>query len=159
MGRAVKAVDADNLHVTLKFLGSTELSLVPEIGGLLEGVAAAEASCVVSVAGLGVFPHAERPNVVWAGLEGAQTLTRLAEQLEEDLEPHGFSRENRPFVPHLTLARIKARPPESLRNLLAPEAKTEFGTATIGHVDLIRSEPGPDGSRYTVLSTAALKGA
>jgi 2'-5' RNA ligase len=156
MGRALKAVDPDNLHVTLKFLGDTDVDLVPKIAALVESAAATREPCVLTVSGIGVFPHAERPSVVWAGLIGAETLTALAGDLETGLEPHGFARESRPFVPHLTLARVKARPPESLRELLARHAKTVFGTAAIDHVELIRSEPGPDGSRYTVLSSSPL---
>lgn len=156
MGRALKTVDPDNLHVTLKFLGNTDLNLVPDVRALLERAAEARGSCVLTVTGLGAFPHAQRPNVVWAGLEGAQTLAALAADLETGLERHGFARESRPFVPHLTLARVKARPPEILQDLLSRHAKTRFGTATIDHVELIRSEPGPDGSRYTLLATSPL---
>ena len=156
MGRALKAVDPDNLHVTLKFLGNTDVNLVPDVCSLLEQAARAHGPCVLTVSGLGVFPHAQRPNVVWAGLEGAQTLVALAADLETGLERHGFARENRPFVPHLTLARVKAKPPESLRDLLSRHAKTQFGTATIDRVELIRSELGPEGSRYTVLAAASL---
>jgi 2'-5' RNA ligase len=156
MGRALKAVDPDNLHVTLKFLGHTDVNLVPEVRALMERAAQSSTSCELSITGLGVFPHAERPNVVWAGLRGADTLASLAAELEAGLEPHGFPRENRPFVPHLTLARVKARPPESLRELLSRHAKTAFGQAEIDHVEFIRSEPGPEGSRYTVLAAAPL---
>jgi 2'-5' RNA ligase len=156
MGRALKAVDPDNLHVTLKFLGETEVILVPEILELLTEEAVALEPCELTIAGLGVFPHAQRPSVVWAGLEGAQTLTALAVDLEAGLELMGFPRESRPFVPHLTLARVKAKPPESLGALLSRHAKTQFGAATIEQVELIRSELGPEGSRYTVLGTATL---
>ena len=156
MGRALKTVDPQHLHVTLKFLGQTDLKLVPEVQSLLKRAAQARGPCVLTVTGIGVFPHAERPNVVWAGLDGAQTLVDLAADLESGLEPLGFARENRPFAPHLTLARVKFRPPESLRELLSRHAKTQFGTATIDHVELIRSEPGPDGSRYTVLAATPL---
>jgi len=156
MGRALKAVDPDNLHVTLKFLGNTEVDLVPHVRSLMESAAEAREPCVLTVSGLGVFPHAERPNVVWAGLDGAETLAALADDLETGLERYGFARENRSFVPHLTLARVKAKPPESLRDLLARHAKTSFGTAAIDHVELIRSEPGPEGSRYTVLASSPL---
>jgi len=157
MGRALKIVDADNLHVTLKFLGQTDIKLVPEVRALMERAAQVRASCELSIAGLGVFPHAQRPNVVWAGLEGADTLASLTADLEAGLEPHGYPRESRPFLPHLTLARVKARPPDSLRALLSRHAKTPFGQAKIEHVEFIRSEPGPDGSRYTVLASAPLE--
>jgi RNA 2',3'-cyclic 3'-phosphodiesterase len=157
MGRALKAVEPDNLHVTLKFLGDTDLDLIGEIGSLVERVANCRQPCVVKVAGLGVFPHLERPSVVWAGLAGAETLAAIAADLETGLEEFGFARENRPFVPHLTLARVKARPPESLRPLLSRHAKTEFGTATVDQIELIRSELRPEGSKYTVLASAPLR--
>jgi RNA 2',3'-cyclic 3'-phosphodiesterase len=156
MGRPLKAVDPSNLHVTLKFLGDTDLDLIGEIGSLVEQVAQPRQPCVVKVAGLGVFPHLERPNVVWAGLAGAEALTEIAADLETGLEEFGFARENRPFVPHLTLARVKARPPEALRPLLSRHAKTDFGIATIDQIELIRSELGPEGSKYTVLASARL---
>jgi len=154
MGRALKAVDPNNLHVTLKFLGETDVDLVPEILKLVVEEATALAPCELTIAGLGVFPHAQRPSVVWAGLEGAETLSALAADLEAGLELLGFAKESRPFVPHLTLARVKAKPPESLGGLLSRHAKTPFGTARIEQVELIRSELGPDGSRYTVLGSA-----
>jgi RNA 2',3'-cyclic 3'-phosphodiesterase len=156
MGRAVKTVEPENLHVTLKFLGETDRNAVPEIGSVLKAAAGVYQRCVLNLSGLGVFPHERRPNVVWAGLEGSQTLAGLAVDLEPELEPLGFFPEERPFVPHLTLARIKARPPESLFDLLARHARTAFGTATIDHVELIRSELGLDGAKYTVLETARL---
>jgi 2'-5' RNA ligase len=56
----------------------------------------------------------------------------------------------------LTLARVKARPPEEFHELLARHAKTVFGTAPVEEIELIRSEPGPEGSRYTVLERAPL---
>lgn len=156
MGRALKTVDPDNLHVTLKFLGQTDIELVPKVRALIERAASSCASCELTMTGLGVFPHAQRPNVVWAGLQGADALASLAADLETGLEPQGFPRENRPFVPHLTLARVKARPPDSLRDLLSRHAKSLFGKAAIDQVEFIRSEPGPDGSRYTILAAAPL---
>src|ERR1700722_8554114 len=123
MGRALKAVEPNNLHVTLKFLGDNDFDLIGEIGSLVERAAQAQQPCVVKVTGLGVFPHLERPSVVWAGLEGAEILAAIAADLETGLEEFGFTRENRPFVPHLTLARVKARRPEALRPLLSRHAK------------------------------------
>jgi RNA 2',3'-cyclic 3'-phosphodiesterase len=158
MGRAIKAVDIDNLHLTLKFLGDTDPDLVPEIGSLLAQKAAAHRGqpCVITLTGLGVFPNAQRPNVLWAGIHGAEMLVALAEELETALEPLGFARERRPFVPHLTLARVKAKPPESFHDVLNRHAKTQFGTVAVTEVALMRSELEREGSRYTVLATSPL---
>jgi 2'-5' RNA ligase len=161
MGRALKAVEPENLHVTLKFLGPTDPELLPEILKLAESAASSQTRGQLTVVGLGAFPHLQRPNVVWAGLEGqaAKTLSVLAGQLEESLEPMGFAREERKFIPHLTLARVKAKPPDTLRQLVERHAKTDFGTATVEEIELIRSEPGPGGSIYTVLERCALPSA
>jgi 2'-5' RNA ligase len=153
MGRALKTVEPENLHVTLKFFATVEPNLIPEINAIAATAASRQARSEVALTGLGAFPHAQRPNVIWAGLEGpgAQSLVAIAGELDGPLEKIGLTREDRPFAPHLTLARVKARPPEELRDLLARHAKTVFGTATVKKIELIRSEPGPDGSRYTVL--------
>jgi RNA 2',3'-cyclic 3'-phosphodiesterase len=158
MGRALKTVEPENLHVTLKFFAAAEPNLVPEIHAVATRAAAQQTRAQLTLAGLGVFPHAQRPNVVWAGLAGpgAQTLSALALDLETALEPLGFPREDRPFTPHLTLARVKAKPPEALRELLARHAKTVFGTTAVDELELIRSELGPDGPRYTVLERSSL---
>jgi 2'-5' RNA ligase len=76
--------------------------------------------------------------------------------LEKSLEPLGFAREGRAFHPHVTLARIRSRPPAELGALLREQAAREFGSVTIDAVELIQSELGPRGSRYTTLATARL---
>src|SRR5579862_83370 len=87
MGRAIKAVEIDNLHLTLKFLGDTDPDLVPEIGSLVAQKATTHQRqpCVITLTGMGVFPNAQRPNVLWAGLQGAEILVTLANDLESAL--------------------------------------------------------------------------
>jgi 2'-5' RNA ligase len=153
MGRALKAVEPDHLHVTLKFFAAVEPEVVEGINAIAATVASRHERGQITLSGLGVFPHAQRPNVIWAGLDGpgARTLSALASDLDEPLEKIGLTREDRPFQPHLTLARVKARPPEALRELLARNTTTVFGTAAVDEIELIRSELGSEGSRYTVL--------
>jgi 2'-5' RNA ligase len=158
MGRALKAVEPHNLHVTLKFFAAAETKLIPEIHATALAAAARHSRSQATLAGLGAFPNAQRPNVIWAGLEGtgAQTLSALAAELEGPLAAIGFPPEDRPFTPHLTLARVKSRPPGELRELLERHAKTVFQSAPVDEIELIRSEPGPEGSRYTVLERCPL---
>jgi 2'-5' RNA ligase len=158
MGRALKTVEPADLHVTLKFFAEVEPNLIPKITAIAAEAASRQVRSQLTLTGLGVFPHAERPSVVWAGLEGAgaETVIATAKEIESPLEKLGFVPEGRPFTPHLTLARVKARPPEELGELLARHAKTVFGTAPVEEIELIRSEPGPEGSRYTVLGSCPL---
>jgi 2'-5' RNA ligase len=158
MGRALKAVEPENLHVTLRFFAAVEPHLIPEIRTIAAKAASQQIRGELALTGLGVFPHAQRPNVIWAGLEGAgvKSLIAFAEEIEGPLEKIGFVGADRPFTPHLTLARVKARPPEEFHELLARHPKTVFGTAPVEKIELIRSEPGPEGSRYTVLGSCPL---
>ncbi|QDU36581.1 2'-5'-RNA ligase [Maioricimonas rarisocia] len=157
MGRAVKPVSADNLHVTLKFFGDVPREQTAAIGRTLQEVTASVEAFEVTLKGLGAFPHPGRPSVIWAGMDEAEPLIQLAAELEDQLESQGFVRESRPFHPHLTLARIKARPPESLRGLLQQCESSEFGAAHIDHVDLYESELRREGPVYTVLARGELE--
>lgn len=158
MGRAVKVVNADQIHVTLKFLGDTDLALIPEVARVMSEVAADVPAFDAELTGLGAFPRPDRPSVIWAGLSGAEPLVGMAESLESRLRNHGFPAEHRRFVPHLTLARIKARPPRELADLLARHTATDFGTATIDAVELLQSDLTPQGPVYTRLSAVELGG-
>lgn len=156
MGRPLKAVSADRLHVTLKFLGDTDRQLVSEISGILQGVARVRPAFAVKVVGIGAFPHRHRPSVIWAGLDGADALASIARELETRLEPLGFPREKRAFQPHLTLARVKSKPPNELQALFDKHESTEWGTTPIRTVEFFQSELRPEGPRYTVLASATL---
>lgn len=159
LGRAVKAMAAENLHVTLKFLGDTDSERIPEIKQLLQESVAGQPEFVVRLRGLGAFPHAGRPSVIWAGLLDAEPLERMASELETRLEPLGYPAEARRFQPHLTLARVKAAPPGELQSILLHHTTTDFGSAVICKVELIESELHPSGSRYRIWHTEPLTGA
>jgi len=156
MGRGVKAVNSGRFHVTLKFLGDTNPELVPQIDDVMRAAALGNKAFEMRIGGMGAFPHRGRPSVVWAGLEGAQTLIEIAGALEKQLEPFGYSREQRPFQPHLTLARVRSKPPEQLFTLLDEHTSTDFGSAPIKTVELIQSDLTPSGPRYTTLATVKL---
>jgi 2'-5' RNA ligase len=151
-GRPVKACDSRALHVTLKFLGDTRAETVPAVAQLVADAVQSTAAFTVRLTGLGAFPNAERPTVVWAGIEQAQTLIQLAGDLEDRLKPLGFAPENRRFRPHLTLARIKSRPPADLLELLNEHAATNFGTAELNALEILQSELRPQGPHYTTLA-------
>ena len=156
LGDRFRPVALDNLHVTLKFLGDTSESQVPEICAIARHVVDGVAAMHVRLKGLGAFPSVRRPSVVWVGLDEAEALCRIVADLEQALAPLGFALENRAFQPHLTLLRIKARPPEQLFALLAQESATDFGVVPIDKIEYLQSELGPRGARYTELATFAL---
>jgi 2'-5' RNA ligase len=158
MGRAVRAMSPDHLHVTLKFLGDVPLEQTAAIARAIAESVRDAPGFTAELRGLGAFPHLDRPTVVWVGYAEPGLMSQLAGQIEIGLDPLGYPREQRPYHPHATLARVKSRPPDSLRQLVEQHAATGFGPTEVGAVELYQSELNRDGPRYTVLARAPLGG-
>jgi len=158
MGQAVKLVRHDVLHITLKYLGETAADLLPEINQRLETIAAETRVLQTEIIGLGAFPHAGRPSVIWAGLaEHAKAwFAEVVSELERYLEALGFPPEQRNFHPHVTLARVKAKPPPELAELLEHHEKTVFGSLKIDQLVFYQSELQKSGPFYTVLKSFSI---
>ncbi|QDT50351.1 2'-5'-RNA ligase [Symmachiella dynata] len=157
LGRSVRPVVPENWHVTLKFLGDTQESMIAPLTAILEEAAAGREPFLVDLHGLGVFPHLRRPNVVWVGLRTDAGLGELVETFNERLAPLGFPRETRPFAPHLTVARIKRTAPVELATYVANNANTDYGSHIVESLELYQSELTSQGARYTVMATAELR--
>ncbi len=148
----VSWVRAENVHVTLKFLGEVEEKRLDKIRPALTDVARAAAPFSMEVAGLGSF-GGRNPRVVWVGVgEGAEQLVQLAGQVEGALGRVGFPKERRGFTAHLTLGRVRSsRNTEALLAALQESQAERFGTVTATQFELMQSELRPSGSVYTVL--------
>lgn len=111
-GRVPRWVHLPNLHLTVRFLGETPADLVPDVAlAVRDAVAPAHAFDVV-LAGAGLFPGERKPRTLWLGIErGAGELGALADALDPVLEPLGWPRDERPYRPHLTVARLDASSP------------------------------------------------
>src|SRR5712691_11506638 len=108
-------VRPENLHVTLEFIGEVEEAQLASIRTGLGGVRS-DQPVALDFRGLGFFPNEEHPRVFLAGIEASPNLKTLAADIDKATEKLGIPREQRPFSPHLTLARFE-RPglPEKLR--------------------------------------------
>ncbi len=156
--RGWRPVRPEGIHLTLRFLGETDPGLVDSLAESLERVAAAARPLAVTAAGWGVFPGPGRPRVLWAGLRGElDPLAGLARAVEEAVVDLGFSRERRPFRPHLTLARARRDRRPLLPGRPDPFVP-EFGPVPVEEVVLYRSHLAPDGARYEALARAPVGG-
>jgi len=149
-------VARDNLHLTLKFLGAVEGDRLGAVTTALAGAVTARPAFQLALSGLGAFPSAVRPRVLWAGIgEGAGAAADVAARIDAALDPLGFPRETRPFSAHVTLGRVRApRAGRGLAEALAAGAPS--GRQPVGHVSLMRSELSPRGARYTELAALPL---
>jgi RNA 2',3'-cyclic 3'-phosphodiesterase len=149
-------VKADNLHLTLRFLGEVEPMMLGHVRAAVTDAAAAVPPFTVSLGGLGGFPQGRGPRVLWAGVStGGDEMTALHRALEAALAARGIPREGRSFHPHVTLARVRdARGADGLASALG--AGPSFGEVRVSALHLMRSELDPRGARHTVLAEAPL---
>lgn len=166
LSRAVAWVPAQNLHLTLKFLGEQSETRLGEALGALEETAAGASSFTLAFHGLGAFPGMERPRILWVGVaEGALEARALQSRLDTALESRGFARDDRPWHPHLTIGRVfddrrwrREATPE-LRQAIAEAARLGFGVLAVTRMALMRSDLSPSGARYSELHSVDLAGA
>ena len=152
MGTAVRAVVPDGIHLTLKFFGDLTAERIQLASDVTSSVVAAIPGFDFQLSGLGVFPSERRPTVIWAGVADGDNCASLVEELELALGDAGLARETRPFKPHVTLARVKARSPERLAELLSEFAGTDFGSFPVSSIELIASELTPSGPIYSTVA-------
>jgi 2'-5' RNA ligase len=159
LGRGVKWVTKDAMHLTLKFLGEINETQVAEIESGLRPTASKFNPITLTCRGAGVFPPGSaRPRVLWVGVEAGPDLALLQEDIDQCCEKIGFAREARPFHPHLTLGRVKT--PADIRAVLEEfdRARTEvFGRMIVQRVTFFRSQLRPSGAEYSVLGEFPLQ--
>ena len=157
----VKWVDPRGVHLTLKFLGNIPSKRVAEITEAIEGAKQGISPFHLEISGLGAFPSLKQARVFWVGIGGElDKLSRLQQNIDSVLATLGFAKEERSFVPHLTLARIRqgASPPErrSFGELVGSTVFEDKYHIEVEAIRLMRSQLMPAGAIYTCLSAVEL---
>ncbi len=146
-------VRPENLHVTLKFIGETSPERLDAICTVLAEVRSAE-SAELRFRGLGFFPDARRPRVLWARVEASPGVIWLARDIDQRLSKLGFPVERRAFTPHLTLARCEPSAISAeLRAAMEREDGGDLGVLRTSEFHLIESKLKPTGAEYTTLKS------
>ena len=162
-------VKPESLHVTLKFIGEQPEAAVQNIKRELASIAGSASE--IHFRGYGFFPTAKSARVFWIGMESGPQLAELATMVDSKMASLGIPTEERPFSPHLTLARAgggsgsprwrKEDKPnrvfQYLQERLAVLHAPEFGTMTPRGFVLYQSQLSPKGSKYTKLARFELQ--
>jgi 2'-5' RNA ligase len=153
----LKAVEKQNIHITLKFLGEVQDSRIEVIKDKLKEIKMNPFR--MHFKGIGFFPSAGYIRVIWAGVEeGKEEISKLAEMVEDKMKKLGFKKQD--FVAHATVARVKQISQEERRRLvqeLEPYLNNDFGWMSVKDFRLKKSTLTPSGPLYTDLATYALE--
>jgi RNA 2',3'-cyclic 3'-phosphodiesterase len=151
LGFAASWPDPQGMHLTVAFLGEQDEACLPALRRVAEWAAARHAPFPLRTSHPGGFPRDNSARVLWLGLEDQASLRALAEDLRSGLLAAGVTFDDKPFKPHLTVARFKA--PREVICCLQPPPTLVF---TVGELLLYRSLPLPAGARYVPLARAPL---
>jgi RNA 2',3'-cyclic 3'-phosphodiesterase len=151
----------NSFHLTLRFLGDTEKHLIDQLREAMVRVRRSHPTIQIPIDRLQAFPSFEKPRVLWVGpsdewlqSESAKQLARLHREIESCCHSFGLAPDEKPFNPHLTLARIKAGDREVGQRLAqsgACDQALSVGVLTVGPLVLMKSKLRPTGPVYTKL--------
>jgi 2'-5' RNA ligase len=150
----IRWVRPQGIHLTLKFFGTIAESDVANISRVVEDTTSTIAPFTLGIKRVGAFPDVKRPRVLWLGMDGdVDILIRLQKEVDAELHKYGFEKEDRPFRPHLTLARIKdPRGLIGLAKIMEKRENYEAGSFSAAGLNLFKSELTPMGAVYTKLA-------
>ncbi len=145
----------DNYHLTLKFLGEINETLIPPLTEKIDQLCEQHNAFTAHLYDLGFFPTPKRPRILHAAVKEHQPFTQIALHLDRLVQPLGFSPEQR-FHPHITLARLKSSNNiDKLRNLMVKAAlDLHFDVSA---VSLFCSTLHREGAQYEPLYKRPLK--
>lgn len=157
----VRWAHPEGIHLTLKFLGGVEPTLVNPIAEAMGRAAAGSSPFRLQLSGLGMFPGERKPRVLWAGVAGdLEALGALQGRVEAEMSALSFHPERRPFSPHLTLGRMRQETSEGLRRrvsaALLSASLEPTGPWQVETVHLMRSDPAPGGAIYSSLASVGV---
>jgi 2'-5' RNA ligase len=150
---AVRWLKPDAVHQTVKYLGDTPED---DLDGLIRSMRSVCADVVpfpITVTGLGAYPDARRPRIVWAAVrEPSGTLQQLWKDTEEAAHTLGWQREKRGFTPHITLGRVKGSMNiPRLREIIRSMENEHWGEQEVRNLVLYRSHLKPGGAEYEIV--------
>ena len=151
-------VTAERFHITLRFIGHVSETRIGEIRAALAPPLALD-PFDLTIAGVGTFPPKGPPRVVWAGLTGGRAqLVAIEPTVSDRLAQAGVPREERPYNPHLTLARVRDAAGLRSAPLLDSLRDISLGTTSVDAITLFESRLSPNGPTYVALARTPLAG-
>ncbi len=156
----VNFVAAENIHLTLHFVGEVADDRLMDVHRAVDDTAAAVGQFELEVTGLRAVPNTGRLRMLWAGVaDETGRLAELHELLGVRLREAGFETDHRPFNPHLTLGRVKFTPDaEAIRQAVAAVEDKDFGVCGVDEIVVYTSVLTRKGPVYEVMGHAELTG-
>jgi 2'-5' RNA ligase len=140
-------IDAENYHLTLRFIGDIDDALAHEVAQLLHQVHRPRFE--LRLDGLGSF-GGRKPRAVFAAAEPSAPLMELQAEQERLLRRIGLEPEGRKFTPHVTLARLRDSSSRQVADFLATRGHFRSRSFPVSRFVLFSSRASVGGGPYVV---------
>ncbi|MDE1921735.1 MAG: RNA 2',3'-cyclic phosphodiesterase [Candidatus Omnitrophica bacterium] len=149
----VRWVKAQNIHLTLKFLGDVQENALEKISSVIEAMSCDFTPLTAHLTAIGTFPNGDYPKIIWGALDDPRKAVQgMAGILEKGLVSCGIPEEQRPFQPHITLGRVRSS--ARLKDLMRLMGQMTFEdkiTQQFDKIILYKSTLTPQGPVYEAL--------
>jgi len=141
---------ADQLHMTLRFIGDVDGAVAGDVESALDRVSFAPFD--VQGEGVGLFGKLSKARALWAGVKPRIALTALHNKIDQALLSRAdIAPDRRQFEPHITLARFSGRH-GPLDSFLQTACSFKTPTWRVDHFTLFMSTLGAQGAHYTPIA-------
>ncbi len=154
-GHDVRWVPPTNYHLTLKYLGWTRHETIDALRDRVTEAIAGTQRFTFRTARLGAFASLDKALVVWAGIDPSPAVMELNQKIEAATVAFGYPPESRPFVPHVTLGRLRETRP--LKEVVLPLSEQMFSDTKVDAVTLFESQEKSSGSVYVEVAKITFK--
>ena len=141
-------------HITSHFIGKADEKEIAILKDIITEISKTAKTFNVDVTGIGFFPSAARPRVMWAGVSPGDELAKLYYRTGALLRKEGFKTDNRPYSPHITLTRMKQCDHHLTKKIEKNYSGKKFGTLTVNEIILYESRLSTSGAKYIPIHTA-----
>ncbi len=150
--KAVKKVELNNLHITLKFLGEVNERKIEELKSILFSAAENSHPFMASIGDAYGFPETNHARIVYLSIEkGKADIIRLFKSIEKSIGSE-FKKEDREYIPHITIGRVK----KGRMNMKG--IRFSYPPFSVDHFTLFKSELKRTGPEYIIIQRFKLGG-
>lgn len=151
--KSIKWVETNNIHLTIKFLGDSELYNLNHLANQIHNSLEKMRSFNLAFSILGAFPSIRNPRVLWVGCQINEQITNLYNLIDNICVENGFISDSKPLSPHITIGRVKNPLSEAvslqLNDVMTSLKVVDLGSQQIKNFFLYKSELKPKGPIYT----------
>ncbi|ASB48062.1 RNA 2',3'-cyclic phosphodiesterase [Alkalitalea saponilacus] len=156
-GVNVKWVDVNQMHITIAFIGETSSKLEQQITDLLFQFTGQFSTSIIDLSGFGVFSSLRSPRVLWLGIKDNSVLNDLHQYFSSQLQNAGIKVEQRDFVAHITIGRIKQLIDEKkFRDSFDGKFTLANHAVSLSKVVYYESVLRPEGAKYVELASVCI---